>query len=120
MAKEKKGIDIPTPWRIKRYYVYAIMTTIALVLPWIEINGNHFFLLSFAKLKLNLAFIQFDMQELYLMPFLLMLMFLSIFGMTVMGGRVVCGQTQPQKTRPPITVIPKIVRNISISKKGIK
>jgi len=98
MAKERKGIDIPTPWRIKRYYVYAIMTTIALVLPWIEINGNHFFLLSFAKLKLNLAFIQFDMQELYLMPFLLMLMFLSIFGMTVMGGRVFCGWVCPQTT----------------------
>jgi len=98
MSKEKKGIKIPTPWRIKRYYVYAIMTTIALVLPWIEVNGNHFFLLSFDKLKLHLAFIQFDMQELYLMPFLLMMMFLTIFGMTVMGGRVFCGWVCPQTT----------------------
>ncbi len=96
MAQEKKGIDIPTPWRIKRYYVYAIMTTIALVLPWITVDGNHFFLLSFDKLKLHLAFVQYDMQELYLMPFLLMLMFLGIFGMTVMGGRVFCGWVCPQ------------------------
>ncbi len=96
MSKEKTGIKIPTPWRIKRYYVYAIMTAIALILPWITVGGNHFFLLSFDKLKLHLAFIQFDMQELYLMPFLLMLMFLGIFGMTVMGGRVFCGWVCPQ------------------------
>jgi cytochrome c oxidase accessory protein FixG len=36
------------------------------------------------------------MQELYLMPFLLMIMFLGIFGMTVMGGRVFCGWVCPQ------------------------
>ena len=96
MSTETKGIEIPTPWRIKRYYLYAFVTIIALVLPWIQIDGNHFFLLSFDKLKLHLAFVQFDMQELYLMPFLLMLMFLGIFGMTVMGGRVFCGWVCPQ------------------------
>jgi cytochrome c oxidase accessory protein FixG len=96
MSEKTKGIKIPTPWRIKRYYLYALTTVVALVLPWIQVNGNHFFLLSFDKLKLHLAFIQFDMQELYLMPFLLMLMFLGIFGMTVMGGRVFCGWVCPQ------------------------
>ena len=96
MSTEKKGIKIPTPWRIKRYYLYVLVTAIALILPWIQVDGNHFFLLSFDKLKLHLAFVQFDMQELYLMPFLLMLMFLSIFGMTVMGGRVFCGWVCPQ------------------------
>ena len=96
MSEAKKGIAIPTPWRIKRYYVYALATIISLALPWIIIDGNHFFLLSFDKMKLHLAFIQFDMQELYLMPFLLMLMFLSIFGMTVVGGRVFCGWVCPQ------------------------
>jgi cytochrome c oxidase accessory protein FixG len=96
MSKENKGLEIPTPWRIKRYYMYAFATVLTLILPWIQINGNHFFLLSFDKLKLHLAFIQFDMQELYLMPFLLMLMFLGIFGMTVVGGRVFCGWVCPQ------------------------
>ncbi len=96
MSEEKNGITIPTPWRIKRYYVYLFSTIIALALPWIEVEGNHFFLLSFDKLKLHLAFVQFDMQELYLMPFLLMLIFLGIFGMTVMGGRVFCGWVCPQ------------------------
>jgi len=98
MSEKKKGIDIPKPWRVKRYYAYIIATTVSLVLPWIQVNGNHFFLLSFDKLKLHLAFIQYDMQELYLMPFLLMLMFLGIFGMTVVGGRVFCGWVCPQTT----------------------
>ena len=96
MSEKTKGIEIPTSWRIKRYYVYALMTAFALVIPWITIDGNHFFLLSFDKLKLHLAFVQYDMQELYLMPFLLMLMFLGIFGMTVVGGRVFCGWVCPQ------------------------
>ena len=96
MSEKTKGIKIPTSWRIKRYYAYILATVIALALPWIMIDGNHFFLLSFDKMKLHLAFVQFDMQELYLMPFLLMLMFLGIFGMTVMGGRVFCGWVCPQ------------------------
>jgi cytochrome c oxidase accessory protein FixG len=96
MSEKKQALKIPTPWRIKRYYVYLIATIISLSLPWIVIDGNHFFLLSFDKMKLHLAFVQFDMQELYLMPFLLMLMFLGIFGMTVVGGRVFCGWVCPQ------------------------
>ena len=96
MSEAKKNFKIKSPWRIKRYYVYVIATIVSLVLPWIVINGNHFFLLSFDKMKLHLAFVQFDMQELYLMPFLLMLLFLGIFGMTVVGGRVFCGWMCPQ------------------------
>ena len=96
MSKANSSIEIPTPWRIKRYYFFAVITVVTLILPWITVDGNHFFLLSFDKLKLHLAFVQFDMQELYLMPFLLMFMFLGIFGMTVVGGRVFCGWVCPQ------------------------
>ncbi|MFT5835617.1 MAG: cytochrome c oxidase accessory protein FixG [Sulfurimonas sp.] len=96
MSKKSSSIAKQGSWRIKRYYIYILFTIIALVLPWITVDGNHFFLLSFDKLKLHLAFIQFDMQELYLMPFLLMFMFLGIFGMTVVGGRVFCGWICPQ------------------------
>jgi cytochrome c oxidase accessory protein FixG len=94
--KTKSSINIPMPWRYKRYYMFGFATVLTLVLPWIQINGNHFFLLSFDKMKLHLAFVQFDMQELYLMPFLLMFLFLTVFGMTVMGGRVFCGWVCPQ------------------------
>ena len=93
---EKTDFKIPKPWRIGRYYVYVVATVLSLIIPWIQVNGNHFFLLSFDKMKLHLAFVQFDMQELYLMPFLLMLLFLGIFGMTVVGGRVFCGWVCPQ------------------------
>ncbi len=85
-----------SPWRIKRYYLYAFATVVSIVVPWITINGNHFFLLSFDKMKLHLLFVQFDMQELYLMPFLLMILFIGIFGITVFGGRVFCGWLCPQ------------------------
>ena len=97
MSEEKESnINIPTPWRYKRYYMYVVTTIILLVLPWITIEGNHFFLLSFDKLKLHLAFVQFDMQELYLMPFVLMLLFIGVLAMTAMGGRVFCGWVCPQ------------------------
>ena len=84
------------PYRIKRYWVYLAATIIALVTPWITINGNHLFLLSFDQKKLHLAGVAFDMQELYLMPFLLMLLFLGIFAVTAVGGRAWCGWACPQ------------------------
>jgi len=95
MNEKTKDFKVATPWRFKRYFVYALITML-LFIPFVEINGNHLFLLSFDKLQLHLAFVKFDMQELYLMPFLLMIMFLGIFGMTVMGGRVFCGWLCPQ------------------------
>jgi len=94
MAKEYlKGW---VPYRIKRYWMYAAVTILALVLPWIKINGHHIFLLSFDHKQLELMGVQFDMQELYLMPFLLMLLFLGIFAVTAVGGRAWCGWACPQ------------------------
>ncbi len=84
------------PFRIMRYWFFGLVTAFALIAPWISINGNHLFLLSFDKLKLHLAFVQFDMQEMYLMPFVLMILFIGIFGLTVVGGRVFCGWMCPQ------------------------
>ena len=84
------------PYRIKRYWVYLVATIVALATPWITINGNHLFLLSFDQKKLHLSGIAFDMQELYLMPFLLMLLFLGIFAVTAVGGRAWCGWACPQ------------------------
>jgi len=83
-------------YRIKRYWAYVIATVIALAMPWITIGGNHLFLLSFDHKKLHLAGVAFDMQELYLMPFLLMLLFLGIFAVTAVGGRAWCGWACPQ------------------------
>jgi cytochrome c oxidase accessory protein FixG len=84
------------PYRIKRYWAYVIATIVALVMPFITIGGNHLFLLSFDHKKLHLAGTAFDMQELYLMPFLLMLLFLGIFAVTALGGRAWCAWACPQ------------------------
>ncbi len=84
------------PYRIQRYWFFVGATVVALALPWIKIDGNHIFLLSFDHKKLHLAGTVFDMQELYLMPFLLMLLFIGIFAATVVGGRAWCGWACPQ------------------------
>lgn len=85
-----------TQYSNKRYITYGIITLISLGLPFIKIDGNQFFLLSFDKLQLHLFFTSFDMQELYLMPFLLILLFLGVFFVTTLGGRVWCGWACPQ------------------------
>ena len=94
--KEKKKLEIPTPFRIKRYYVFAAITIFSLLLPFITIDGNQIFLLSFDHKQLHLMGTVFDMQELYMMPFLLMLLFIGIFAATAVGGRVFCGWACPQ------------------------
>ena len=94
--KAKEYLKGWIPYRIRRYWAYAIATVVAISVPWITINGNHLFLLSFDQKKLHLAGVAFDMQELYLMPFLLMLLFLGIFAVTAVGGRAWCGWACPQ------------------------
>jgi cytochrome c oxidase accessory protein FixG len=76
--------------------MYVLATIVAIVTPFIRINENHVFLLSFDKKQLHLFGIAFDMQELYMMPFLLMLLFLGIFAVTAIGGRAWCGWACPQ------------------------
>jgi cytochrome c oxidase accessory protein FixG len=84
------------PYRTKRVVLFAIVTIIGLAMPFITIDGNHLFLLSFDHKQLHLAGVAFDMQELYLMPFLLMIMFIGIFFTTVLLGRAWCGWACPQ------------------------
>lgn len=83
-------------FRKRRYYFYVLATVVSLALPFITINGNHIFLLSFDHMQLHLAGQAFDMQEFYLMPFLVMLLFFGIFFTTALGGRIWCGWACPQ------------------------
>ena len=94
--EEKNEFLDKTPYRYRRYFGYILATVVALSLPFIKINENQIFLLSFDKKQLHLLGIAFDMQELYLMPFLLMLLFLGIFAVTSLGGRAWCGWACPQ------------------------
>jgi len=93
---EKKTKEKKLSFRIKRYYVYVAITLFSLLLPFITIGGNQIFLLSFDHKQLHLMGTVFDMQELYMMPFLLMLLFIGIFAATAVGGRVFCGWGCPQ------------------------
>lgn len=80
----------------KRYAFFTFMSVFIFIIPWIRINGNHLFLLSFDKKELNLFFTSFSTQELYLMPFVLIFFFLLIFFVTTLGGRIWCGWACPQ------------------------
>ena len=80
----------------RRYLTYLIITILVFVIPFIKINGNHILLLSFDKMQFHFLGLVFNMNELYVMPFLLMLLFIGIFAMTAMFGRVWCGWACPQ------------------------
>ena len=95
-STQKPSQKIGLPYRFRRYAIYVCVAIIALSLPFIKINGNQIFLLSFDHKELHLLGVVFSVQELYLMPFLLIMLFVGIFFMTTLGGRVWCGWGCPQ------------------------
>ncbi len=84
------------PYRIQRYWAFIVVTVFGLVIPWIKIDGAHFFLLNFDNKQIHMFFTKFDMQELYMMPFLLIFGFLGVFFLTTLAGRIWCGWLCPQ------------------------
>ena len=80
----------------KRYFVYTLLTLFIMVLPFIKINDNHILLLSFDKLQFHFLGSVYSVSELYVMPFLLMFLFIGIFALTSMFGRIWCGWSCPQ------------------------
>ena len=94
--KMKEYLEGWMPYRYKRYYTFVAITLFALIIPWIKINGAHFFLLNFDHKQIHMFFTKFDMQELYMMPFLLIFGFLGVFFLTTLAGRVWCGWICPQ------------------------
>lgn len=83
-------------YRQKRYVFFGVMSALLLIFPFIQIDGNQLFLLSFERKQLHLVGIVFDIQEFYLMPFLLILLFVGICFVTTLAGRVWCGWACPQ------------------------
>tara|TARA_B100001063_G_scaffold200477_1_gene193624 strand:- start:6357 stop:7640 length:1284 start_codon:yes stop_codon:yes gene_type:complete len=65
-------------------------------MPFITIDNNHILLLSFDKLQFHFFGFVYNVNELYVMPFLLMFLFIGIFAMTTLFGRVWCGWACPQ------------------------
>ncbi len=88
--------DIHFSYAKRRYIFFACITLFVFILPFIRINDAQLFLLSFDKSRVDLFFTKFDMQELYLLPFLFITLFLTIFFLTTLAGRVWCGWSCPQ------------------------
>ena len=88
--------DLHLSYAKRRYIFFACITLFVFILPFIRINDAQLFLLSFDKSRVDLFFTKFDMQELYLLPFLFITLFLSIFFLTTLAGRVWCGWSCPQ------------------------
>ncbi|GHS88516.1 cytochrome c oxidase accessory protein CcoG [Campylobacterota bacterium] len=84
------------PYRKMRYVVMTFATILTVALPFVKIGDNHLFLLSFDHSCLHLLFVRFEVQEFYLMPFVLMFAFLFVLAVTTLGGRVWCGWGCPQ------------------------
>lgn len=85
-----------TPYYKLRHRAFLLFTIIALILPFIKINGNQVFMLSFLHLEFHLFGVSYDMQELYLIPLILILAFVFIFLAASLGGRMWCGWGCPQ------------------------
>ena len=88
--------DLHLTYAKRRYIFFACITLYVFILPFIRINDAQLFLLSFDKSRVDLFFTKFDMQELYLLPFLFITLFLTIFFLTTLAGRVWCGWSCPQ------------------------
>ena len=80
----------------KRYFIYFFITIFVMVTPFITINENHLLLLSFERLQFHFLGVSYNVNELYVMPFLLMFLFIGIFAMTSIWGRIWCGWACPQ------------------------
>ncbi|WP_419677544.1 cytochrome c oxidase accessory protein CcoG [Aliarcobacter lanthieri] len=80
----------------KRYFVYLAITLVVMIIPFITINENHILLLSFDKLQFHFLGVAYNVNELYVMPFLLMFLFIGIFALTSILGRIWCGWACPQ------------------------
>ena len=88
--------DVHLSYAKRRYIFFACITLFVFILPFIRINDAQLFLLSFDKSRVDLFFTKFDMQELYLLPFLFITLFLTIFFLTTLAGRIWCGWSCPQ------------------------
>ena len=97
-----------TTFTKKRYFVYLFITLFTFIVPFITINDKHLLLLSFDKSQFHILGFAFNVNELYVMPFLLMFLFIGIFAMTTIFGRVWCGWGCPQ------TIFKTIFRTIHI------
>ena len=76
------------PYHSMRHWMFVVVALVTAGVPFVQINGNQLFLLSFRHMEFHLLWTVYDMQELYLIPLMLILFFVGIFLITALGGRV--------------------------------
>lgn len=79
-----------------RFKVFVLIAIFTLIVPFLKINGNQLLMMSFLHMEFHLLGISFDMQELYLIPLILIMFFVFLFTVTSLGGRMWCGWGCPQ------------------------
>ncbi|WP_041594904.1 cytochrome c oxidase accessory protein CcoG [Helicobacter cetorum] len=83
-------------FRLKRYIGYALIFFVLVVTPFIRIDGAHLFLISFEYKQVHFLGEIWNAEELQIMPFMVILLFIGIFFITTSLGRVWCGWACPQ------------------------
>ncbi|WP_221278992.1 cytochrome c oxidase accessory protein CcoG [Helicobacter gastrocanis] len=83
-------------FRLKRYIVAIAITIFAIGVPFIHMGEGQVFLISFEHRQIHIFGKIYSAQEMYLMPFLVIFLFIFIFFITSMLGRVWCGWGCPQ------------------------
>ncbi len=83
-------------FRLKRYIGFLLISLALLITPFVRIDGAHLFLISFEHKQLHFLGKIFSAEELQVMPFMVILLFIGIFFITTSLGRVWCGWACPQ------------------------
>ncbi|WP_104761180.1 cytochrome c oxidase accessory protein CcoG [Helicobacter cetorum] len=83
-------------FRLKRYIGYALIFLALVITPFIRIDGAHLFLISFEYKQVHFLGKIWNASEMQIMPFMVILLFIGIFFITTMLGRVWCGWACPQ------------------------
>ncbi|MFC3847850.1 cytochrome c oxidase accessory protein CcoG [Helicobacter baculiformis] len=82
--------------RLKRYWVYVCISLFSVIVPFIRLGDGQVFLISFEHRQIHLLGKIYSAQEMYLLPLLVIFLFIFIFFITSMLGRVWCGWGCPQ------------------------
>ena len=85
-----------TPLYKYRYAFFSFAALFSLTIPFIKINGNALFRLSFLHRKLEFLGQSFNTSQLYLIPFMIFMFAGFILLVTSLGGRIWCGWGCPQ------------------------
>ncbi|MBL0691368.1 MAG: cytochrome c oxidase accessory protein CcoG [SAR324 cluster bacterium] len=96
MDKFKKNfLDFKT-FTTKRNVFFIAYTFIALVVPFLNVDGRRVFMMSFLHKRLEFMGTVFDASQLYVLPLFIFMFAAWVLMWTALGGRVWCGWGCPQ------------------------